>query len=93
MELYKYCQLDHMLAMKERGAVRVGALFDYRKTESHGEMVADGHEDNKVMSGTIHNLTPETLDKYPGLDRIVSFRVNQTKLHPYAIKRNKKAIS
>ncbi len=74
MELFKYCKLQHMQSMQERGAVRIGGLYNYRKTEEYGEMVADVDEGKKTMSGTVKMLTPETLKNYPGLDGLVDFR-------------------
>ena len=74
MELFKYCKLQHMQSMQERGTVRVGSLYDYRDNELHGEMVADVDEGKKTMSGTVKMLTPGTLKNYPGLDGLVGFK-------------------
>jgi hypothetical protein len=73
MEIFKYCKLPHMQALQERGSVRVGSLYGYRETETHGEMVSDASEGKKVMSGVISSLTPDNLPKYPDLNKLVSF--------------------
>lgn len=74
MELFKYCELQHMQSMQERGTVRVGSLNDYQDKEQYGEMVADADEGKKTMSGSVKMLTPETLKNYPGLDGVIDFQ-------------------
>lgn len=72
MELFKYCRREHMLALKDTGAVRVGSLSDFRKTDRYGELVSDDYEGSKKLAGTISNLNSENVHQYPGLKGLIS---------------------
>jgi hypothetical protein len=74
MELFKYCRREHMLALRDTGAVLVGSLSDFRKTEKHGELVSDNCEGSKSLTGTVSDITPESFHRYPALTGILEIR-------------------
>ena len=67
MELYKYCKNLHHDALLTRGALRVGTLYDYRRTDVFGERVADKQEGKKVLGGVLTHLTAESELVIPGI--------------------------
>ena len=72
MELFKYCKRAHVPLAHSKGAVLVGTLFDFQKTDKYGELVADLHEGSKSISGTATNLNSANVHLYPGLKGLVS---------------------
>ena len=54
MEAFKYCKREHMAAMLECGAARVGTLFGWRDAGALGEMTGDELEG--VIRGSTANI-------------------------------------
>lgn len=44
LQVFKFCKSKDMKSLVERGSVRIGTLFDWRKQEKYGEMAADQSE-------------------------------------------------
>lgn len=47
-----------MEALLKHGSVRIGTLFDYRKTDVHGEMTGDDREGTTELTGNIISYDP-----------------------------------
>ena len=54
------------------GAVLIGTLFDFRKTDKYGELIADRHEGTKHISGTAADLDATNTHLYPGLNGLIN---------------------
>lgn len=67
---YKYCKSIHWRSMEQRGCLRVGTLYDYRRADKFGELVTDSMEGTKVLSGSV-SVTPETEGDFPSLKGIL----------------------
>jgi len=53
MELYKYCKREHMDLLLNKGSLRLGTLFDWRKRNQYGEMVFDESDGYTKITGNI----------------------------------------
>ena len=71
MEIFKYTRQKYKQAALERGSIRLGTLFDYRKTESHGIQIGDEREGRITLEGTLENLTHEHTEGHSALERLV----------------------
>lgn len=51
MKLYKYMQKEHSESFFDTGKIRIGTLFDFRKTDVHNSVIGDENEgfQEKVM--------------------------------------------
>jgi hypothetical protein len=67
VELYKYCRQTHLHKLEVRGELRVGTLFDYRRTDKYGELTSDETEGTKKLGGSISELNAHNAHLYPGL--------------------------
>ena len=72
MELYKYCKRAHVPLNGTGGALRIGTLYDYRKTDKYGELTSDVHEGRKQTSGTALHLNAENIHLYPVLENLIN---------------------
>jgi hypothetical protein len=66
MELYKYCKKEHMEAMLERGAARIGTVYGWRQIhQEYGELVVDESEGFTEVGGNVvfwdHRFVPDFL--------------------------------
>jgi hypothetical protein len=82
MELFKYTRREFELATLERGSIRLGTLFDYRKAEDHGAQVGDAREGKVTLGGTIERgqgsvLTFQHFWTSPGLERTTGPEMNE----------------
>ena len=78
MELFKYCKRAHVPIVHSKGAVLIGTLFDFRKTDKYGELIADQHEGSKAISGTATNLNAINVHLYPGLKGLINLSSGAT---------------
>jgi len=53
MALYKYCKKEHMLAMLELGAAKIGTLSSWKRTDAHGDRVGDPSEGYMALPGNL----------------------------------------
>lgn len=72
MELYKYCKREHVPLKGTSGLLRIGTLYDYKKTDKYGEFVSDMHEGSKLISGTAMDLNANNFHLYPGLRGLIN---------------------
>lgn len=71
MDLYKYCKREH-LPTKGGSSIRVGTLFDYRRTDKYGELTSDSHEGSMKVSGEVSGIDARTIAKYPILQGLMN---------------------
>jgi hypothetical protein len=74
VELYKYCRETHLRSLEENGALRLGTLSDYRKTDRYGELTADEREGTKKLGGSIVELNAHNAHMYPGLAGLIKVK-------------------
>lgn len=70
---YKIMQAERAQALIEKGELRIGTLYDFRKIEEHGKVVGDRLEGIKGYHRTINEtITPETEWYDPLVNRMIN---------------------
>jgi hypothetical protein len=71
MDLFKYTRFEHEESLLLRGEVRIGTLFDFRRTELHGEQIGDVREGQVNLAGEFENVTHELTSNHPVLSTLI----------------------
>lgn len=78
MELFKYTRIEHENSLVQRGCIRLGTLFDYRKSDLHGGQIGDPREGTITYAGEFEQVTHELISDHPAFEGLIKLGAGAT---------------